>query len=64
MSLTVLFLTFHCFIFSPPQIRIASRLNAKTVLDIDNAKLAADDFKMKCVYSLCFYAPASLCTAA
>lgn len=32
---------------SPPQIRIASRLNAKTVLDLDNAKLAADDFKMK-----------------
>ncbi|KAF1394825.1 hypothetical protein PFLUV_G00005160 [Perca fluviatilis] len=29
------------------KIRIASRLNAKSVLDIDNAKLAADDFKMK-----------------
>ncbi|KAJ4944511.1 hypothetical protein JOQ06_013054 [Pogonophryne albipinna] len=29
------------------KIRFASRLNSKTVLDIDNAKLAADDFKMK-----------------
>ncbi|XP_034400908.1 keratin 98 [Cyclopterus lumpus] len=29
------------------KIRIASRLNAKTILDIDTAKLAADDFKMK-----------------
>uniref|UniRef100_A0A3Q3WM08 IF rod domain-containing protein n=1 Tax=Mola mola TaxID=94237 RepID=A0A3Q3WM08_MOLML len=29
------------------KICIASRLNAKTVLDIDNAKMAADDFKMK-----------------
>ncbi|CAG01289.1 unnamed protein product, partial [Tetraodon nigroviridis] len=29
------------------KIRIASKINAKTVLDIDNAKLAADDFKMK-----------------
>ncbi|XP_061578772.1 keratin 98 [Cololabis saira] len=29
------------------KIQIASRLNAKTVLDIDNAKLAAEDFKMK-----------------
>uniref|UniRef100_H2S5B4 Keratin, type I cytoskeletal 13-like n=2 Tax=Takifugu rubripes TaxID=31033 RepID=H2S5B4_TAKRU len=29
------------------KIRIATKLNAKTVLDIDNAKLAADDFKMK-----------------
>ncbi|XP_078133031.1 keratin 98 [Sander vitreus] len=29
------------------KIRIASRLNAKSVLDIDNAKLAADDFEMK-----------------
>ncbi|XP_008316051.1 keratin 98 [Cynoglossus semilaevis] len=29
------------------KIRIASKLNARTLLDIDNAKLAADDFKMK-----------------
>lgn len=35
------------FFLSFPQIRIASKLNAKTILDIDNAKLAADDFKMK-----------------
>ncbi|XP_036395497.1 keratin, type I cytoskeletal 13-like [Megalops cyprinoides] len=29
------------------KIHLASSVNAKTVLDIDNAKLAADDFKMK-----------------
>ncbi|XP_067115372.1 keratin 98 [Osmerus mordax] len=29
------------------KIRVASKSNAKTILDIDNAKLAAEDFKMK-----------------
>ncbi|XP_061686545.1 keratin 98 [Syngnathoides biaculeatus] len=29
------------------KICVAARLNAKTILDIDNAKLAAEDFKMK-----------------
>ncbi|KAM9819974.1 keratin 98 isoform 2-T2 [Syngnathus typhle] len=29
------------------KIYVAARLNAKTILDMDNAKLAADDFKMK-----------------
>ncbi|XP_019745024.1 keratin 98 isoform X2 [Hippocampus comes] len=29
------------------KICVAARLNAKTILDIDNAKLASDDFKMK-----------------
>ncbi|XP_049576234.1 keratin 98 isoform X1 [Syngnathus scovelli] len=29
------------------KIHVAARLNAKTILDMDNAKLAADDFKIK-----------------